>query len=292
MIHVWWAQLGPDLQAAAIGAVTTVVSTVVGVLLVRAQIRNSAQQSREATSLQHQQAIRIELYRDIADCVAKAHDLEGELTFAVHGVLARLQGKSWAKPVHGPVAEMNQFEQVVQASYALSQALAELLITFERWEIAEPRLSLFHAAMNSAAHNLSTTAQQLTAIALAVGDVRINAARQMQPEGELQSLPPFDRQQIEAFEFAVTQLLRAVSEAGGYVHDTRIELQNLLLADIFKHKVPPRKPLDPTIIPLSLGQASELEDYFLNRSPWGIQMAEVNARTKADIDKRADEPRP
>ena len=73
-------------------------------------------------------------------------------------------------------------------------------------------------------------------------------------------MPPFDGTQVDALEFGVAQLLRAGSEAGGYVHDTRIERQNLLLADIFKHKVLTRKPLDPSIIPLTLERAVELVD--------------------------------
>ena len=206
-------------------------------------------------------------------------------------MLDRLREKLWATPVHGPVAEIEQFQQLVQASYSLNGSLADLLIVIERWEIAEPRLFLFRAAMNSAAHNLSTTAQQLTAIAINVGHSRINAAREMQPGGELQELPPFDGTQVDALEFGVAQLLRAGSEAGGYVHDTRIELQNLLLADIFKHKVLTRKPLDPSIIPLTLERAVELEDYFVNWSPWAIHTAEVKARVQADIEHRSDPPR-
>lgn len=86
------------------------------------------------------------------------------------------------------------------------------------------------------------------------------AARQHQPEGQLTSLPPFNPQQIEALEFGVSQLSQAGQEAGGYVHDTRLELQNLLLSDIFQHRVSPRKPLDPKIVPLSLDRAEELRD--------------------------------
>ncbi len=120
-----------------------------------------------------------------------------------------------------------------------------------------------------------------------MGEARIAAARELQPEGELHGLPPFDRQQVEALEFGVKQLLRATSDAGGYLHDTRIGLQNLLLAAIFRSKLPPREPLDPTIVPLSLERAAEQKDYFLNRSPWAVEMAAVNERTKAEIAKRA-----
>ena len=70
----WWVALGAEMQAAAVGAVATVVSTFVGVLLVRAQIRSSAQQSRDSTAREHRETIRIELYRDVAGRVAKAQE--------------------------------------------------------------------------------------------------------------------------------------------------------------------------------------------------------------------------
>ena len=287
MVH-WWGALGPELQAATVGAVATVVSTIVGVLLVRAQIRSSARQSRDATAREHREAIRTELYRDVAICVAKAQKAEGDLFLAGQRVLDRLQAKPWAQPVHGPAAEIGQFFELTQKSYALCGTLAELMIAIEKWEIADPALSLFQAAFASIGHDIRSKAQQLTSISLSVGDIRMAAARELQPEGELQELPPFDRQQVEALEFGMRQLLRATSDAGGCLHDTRIGLQNLLLADIFQNKLPPRQPLDPTIEPLSRERAAEQEDYFLNRSPWAVEKAAVNERTKADIAARVE----
>lgn len=280
--------MGAELQAATVGAVATVISTIVGVLLVRAQIRSSAQQSRDSTRREHREAIRIELYRDVAGGVAKADEAEGDVVLAGQRVLDRLQAKPWAQPVHGPAAEIGQFFELTQKSYALCGALADLMIAIEKWEIADPALSLFHAAFASVGHDIRSKAQQLTAISMSVADTRMAAARELQPEGELQELPPFDRQQVEALEFGLRQLLRATSDAGGYVHDTRIGLQNLLLADIFQNKLPPREPLDPTILPLSLERAAEQKDYFLNRSPWAVEMAAMNERTRAEIAKRID----
>ncbi len=287
MIH-WWATLSADLQAATVGAVATVISTFIGVGLVLAQIRSSAQQSRDSTRREHREAIRIELYRDVAGGVAKAHEAEGDVIVAGQHVLDRLQEKPWAQPMHGPAAEIGQFFELIQKSYALCRMMAELMIAIEKWEIADPALSLFQAAFASVAHDIRSEAQRLTAISMSVADTRMATARELQPEGELHELPPFDRQQVEALEFGVRQLLRAISEAGGYVHDTRIGLQNLLLADIFQNKLPSREPLDPTILPLSLERAAEQKDYFLNRSPWAIERAAVNERTKAEIAKRTE----
>jgi len=287
MIH-WWVALGPELQAATVGAVATVLSTIVGVLVVRAQIRSSVQQSRDATTREHRETIKTELYRDVASCVAKAQEAEGDLFLAGQRVLDRLQAKPWAQPLHGPAAEIGQFFELTQKSYALCGTLAGLMIAIEKWEIADPALSLFQAAFASVGHDIRSKAQQLTSISLSVGDVRMAAARELQPEGELHELPSFDHQQVEALEFGMRQLLCATSDAGGYLHDTRIGLQNLLLADIFQNKLPPRQPLDPTIEPLSLKRAAEQEDYFLNRSPWAVEKAAVNERTKAEIARRAD----
>lgn len=280
--------MGAELQAATIGAVATVISTIVGVWLVRAQIRSSAQQSRDSTRREHREAIRIELYRDVAGGVATAQEAEGDVLLAGQRVLDRLQAKPWAQPAHGPAAEIGQFIDLTQKSYALCGTLAELTIAIEKWEIADPELSLFQAAFASVQHDIRSTAQQLTAISRSVADTRMATARKLQPEGELHELPPFDRQQVEALEFGLRQLLRATSDAGGYLHDTRIGLQNLLLADIFQNKLPGREPLDPTILPLNLESAAEQKDYFLNRSPWAVERAAVNKRTRTEIAERTE----
>ncbi len=139
----WWAGLAAEMQAATIGAVATVSSTIVGVLLVRAQIRSSAQQSRDSTAREHREAIRIELYRDVAGAVAKGQVAEGDMVVAGQHVLDRLQGKPWAQAMHGPAAEIGQFFELTKESYALCGTLADVMISIEKWEIADPALSLF-----------------------------------------------------------------------------------------------------------------------------------------------------
>lgn len=275
MIHLWWAALGVELQAAAIGAGATVISTAVAVLLVRAQIRSSARQSRDATSLQHEQAIRIELYREVAVKVGAVEEAEGAATSFCQNVLDTLKRQPWAQPLAGLQAEIERLHELERQAYAVTGAQAQAMIAIEKWRIAEPRLQLFLTAFNVAAHDIREHATALMACGLGILKARVDGGKDVDRA--------LDDHEGGAIIFGTERLQHALSVAGGYAHDTRIELQNLLLSDIFPHRVPSRVPLDPSMAPLSLDKEAEQLSYFNEQTAWARYCNDAMEQTRAEI---------
>ncbi len=54
-----------------------------------------------------------------------------------------------------------------------------------------------------------------------------------------------------------------------YVTDFQVEMQNLLLADLFGHKADHRKPIDPRKFVVRLDQRDALMQRFQDDTDWG-----------------------
>jgi hypothetical protein len=76
--------------------------------------------------------------------------------------------------------------------------------------------------------------------------------------------------------------LEATMRLGNYIVDFQTETQNLLLGELFENKVPPRKPIDPSMFALELDRSAELIEHFEKNTDWG--------RRKAQSDKEVRTP--
>ena len=81
----------------------------------------------------------------------------------------------------------------------------------------------------------------------------------------------------------------ATNEIGSFVHDFRIEAQNLLLGSLFEHRVPKRTPIDPKCIVIATDKESitKLEKYFDEDTKWGREKRATEERVRQEIAARA-----
>lgn len=72
---------------------------------------------------------------------------------------------------------------------------------------------------------------------------------------------------------------------GSVVHDFRIEIQNVLLGDLFGRKIPKRQPLDPREIVVSTEpeEIARLEKYFDEKTAWGRMKRETEERVRQTL---------
>lgn len=73
-----------------------------------------------------------------------------------------------------------------------------------------------------------------------------------------------------------------VSNSVGYAVDFSVEMQNLLLADLFGSSVPRREPIDPEIKVIRLDQWEELNRHFRDDTEWGRQIAARDRQLRKD----------
>lgn len=223
---------------------------------------------------QARMGLKVELYREILAAVDKQGDGERELSIKLR-VLNSLIGV-WLTPDQFPGirpspnttwAELNELVHKCQNDGA------DLMIFIEKWQIVDPRLDIFRSAFGVALRDIR---QSWTTLAQLVGAV-IAAA----PGAPIPAGPPKDA--LEEARKASDQLINAASKLSAWAADFQLEVQALLLSDLFPNRLAHRQPLDPEYFVVRLDQATALKDYFENQTQWGLEMKEINRRTRQAI---------
>ena len=65
---------------------------------------------------------------------------------------------------------------------------------------------------------------------------------------------------------------------GMCVEDLFVEMQNLLLSDLFKTRATHREPIDPALMVIRL---EEIEQHLSTQTAWGQQVATCEAQARA-----------
>jgi hypothetical protein len=92
--------------------------------------------------------------------------------------------------------------------------------------------------------------------------------------------PPDDRTARQLHELGQT-LLDALTTFSCYIHDFRVEMQNLLLGELFEQKLPPRQPVDPKMVVIEFERHKELARYFETETAWGREKSRAEADVRA-----------
>ncbi len=76
---------------------------------------------------------------------------------------------------------------------------------------------------------------------------------------------------------------------GCYIHDFQVEMQNLLLGELFKQKLPPREPIDPNLVVVQFERYKELAEYFERETAWGRGKARIEGEVRGEVRSRTAE---
>jgi hypothetical protein len=164
--------------------------------------------------------------------------------------------------------------------------LAELLIEFECWSIAFPGLKVFQVALNAAAYDATQAFAPLFSALLPILPMAPPPRQSDKPT--IIHRPP-SPETFAALKRLIEQYKEAMDEIGCYIQDLTVEAQNNLLHGLFEARVPPRQPLDPKhkVISTVPEKAQELIRYFETETPWGKNLAIINAEVIADAHAKA-----
>lgn len=180
--------------------------------------------------------------------------------------------------VEVPRVDFPSSQRLNDAFFELNNHKNKVISAVEANEIVEPKLKLFQHAFNAAWYNLQNAYMGMNPVLVAF-------LPNIQPD-----LPPIPYRHPNPDLIGQIQTLIASCEdkthdLGGYVHDMRIDLQNLFLSKLYGRKLKRRKPLNPTVIVLSVDswKYKKLMKYFWNESPWGLSRIDAEARAMEDI---------
>jgi len=277
-IVVWWLGTAEPIKAALVGVLGTIVGATIAAMVVFAQIgrqaRNAIDQNRrnEATKL------KLEQYRALIDLTRIAGDEVSDFSGLIQQFKIDLdmrRGLPASSPRGNPPRA--RISAYMNRNVAMTNRAIDIITWTERWQIIDPRLDLVRTAVNVGLHDVSQAWLAYFAIASRV------MPREIPNTGLLwQELSDPDYAAISGMGDAlIDRLLRL----GSFYSDFEIEMQNLLLGDLFLHQLSPRQPVDPSHVVIALSNRDQLMRHFEEETAWGRAKAEAHRRVVAELEK-------
>jgi ABC-type nickel/cobalt efflux system permease component RcnA len=277
-----WTELDSEIQGSLVGAIATVLTATIGVLLVVWQIgrqaRHAIQQNRHNEALK----LKLQVYKEVAAKSRAAGFAESDLSsyvriFETEVELARSMrtaGGSWVPKARFPILS--------EKNNSLSEKTIEIVSMTERWQIIDPRIELFRMAIGAAMEDIRQTFDEYIKIVLPLLPMEISVPSH---QGTLFPWHPPDDQSAQHLKQVSEDFLEALGKLGCFIYDIQVEMQNLLLGELFDNVVSSREPLDPRYTVLRLDRHKELAHHFDKETKWGSNKAKAEARAQADLTK-------
>lgn len=278
-IATWWATSPHEVQGAIIGAFATVATAVIGAIVVIKQIGKQARLAIYQNTRHEASKLKLQIYEEFLKVASAATEAEANLSAYVRNFITSLTFAQDAVrhgyPIRIPderAPELNRLHSEV------GHHAAELAFFTERWQIVEPRLDLFQAAINSAAHDIFHAFHLYFEVAMRLMPTEIEG--QTQPGATFPWSPPDDKAFADLVRLG-NALLDCLMDFQCYIADFQTEMQPLLLSELFANAVQPRRPLNPEAVVVRLDDYDRLIHFFTEETPWGKTMQQTNAEVAA-----------
>lgn len=278
-IVTWWNALEPGVRPALVSACATILAATIGALVVARQIRT--QSANAIRQNKHNEALKLKMkvYDEIINVCAKCQDADSSLTNFIRSVFndvsisqkQQLAGRPFRITEH-------RFPHYLELQKSLDSSAVEMVFLTERWQIIDPRIEVFRTAFNVAMHDIRETSWRYwnTLMPLLPVDRRDAPGQQFNWE------PPNEKQ-LETLEKFGSSFIKAIDLLGSFTYDFQIEMQNLLVGDLFGKTVPARIPIDPQYPVVTLNNHATLETYFAKNTSWGQNKTLVESDVRRSL---------
>lgn len=271
----FWQSLDTSMQAAIVGVGGTALTAIIALLGLAWQLNVQRKQSNEAIAENERRKLKAAMYEDSVKVARELVNSAIALSTSIR--ITALQ----VGAVAAAAAEGRQFMQpqtsvtdLQQKWSAAQEAVVQFIFLVEERRFIDPRFLIFRSAMNSVAHDAREAMDGYLLVRM--DDV----VQHQSPNGELSEYAPPSIEAAEHFNDASEKLLSALQDMQCYAEDFLVELQNILLGDLFGKVVSHRAPINPNSKVVSLANFNELEDWFNNSTSWGRHCAAVEAETR------------
>ena len=253
-----------------IGPVIDAIAIVVGAVLIAWQVKRQFSLSRELQRSENRDELQLKLYSEINQVCTDTLSVSSRFGTYVRIstiLLKDLTHSQTPEVVHKNInLTAKEFKELVST---FSENVIKLISIIESHEVVHKNLYIFRYAFGSALYPISTRGYELSVKLLQIFPYDLND----DPENKNLIHPPFPTldmidDNLELFASMETACL----DIDSYLFDLRVSLQNILLGDLFSHKVPVRKPVDQTFKVIDLTcdkQVKELELHFQKNTEWG-----------------------
>lgn len=238
----FWQSLDASMQAAIVGVGGTVLTAVIALFGIGWQLSTQRKQSNEGIAENERRKLKAAMYEDAVKVARELVDAAIALSSPIR--ITALQ----VRAVAAAAAEGRQFmppqtsvPDVLQKWSAAQEAVVRFFFLVEERRFIDPRLLVFRSAMNSVAHDAREAMDRNLFVRL------VDVVQHQLPNGDLSQYVPPSIETAEHFNSVSERLLSALQDMQCYADDFLVELQNILLGDLFGNAVSHRAPIDPIL---------------------------------------------
>jgi hypothetical protein len=257
----WWTVLDLQIQSAFVGALATIGVAMAGFGALYYQIgrqgRDAIEQSRQNEAMR----LKLQFYDQMLQTVKAANDATIEHINFLHLYLYQIRlcaaseagGYNWTPPT-------SRFSKYRELIIETKNRIIELSMLMENCRIVDRRISIFNTAMSYGIDAINSANAGFPDILM------ISMPQDVETPPDNWRIPVGER--LDAIEKRVEREIYAVSLTSAWVGDFQVEMQNLLLGDLFPTRIPRRDPPDPEQFTIRLDRNVEIEKWFRS-SEWG-----------------------
>ncbi len=246
---VW---LSPTIDT--LSAILSLIGMIVGALIVILQLRVTHRQSLELQRKEHRKQLHLDIYSVMSDVVYEAQSgmskASGDISWTVNSINIYWNNKNLgidSSPIRERLSELLEYHQVAVDGYI------SVISILERYEIAAPAFKLFSEATKCEIEELHELWRKFSDSIWKFLPYDIFESRHDTPSASRTTKPARPTEdQLEKIRASKNYQDKAIDFIGYYMDVSR-GLQNILLGDIFEHRIKPRYPANLTAKVLDFG---------------------------------------
>lgn len=276
----WWSILDIGIQSAIIDSAATVLVSLVGIGTVVWQIRSQFSQNRESIKETEKRRFKTEFFEK--SIVVSEEFVEASVNFQSYLLTTKQSveiATAMAKLEQPFPIPSQRVPELMRLHAAYSETALNMVRLIESRLVLDPRLAVFKNAILSLTYNVTEKFQK-SYLSTAMRSLPIDRPQ----AGIFEYKPPTDNKTL----ITLTQdLIENLFDSTSYSADFDVEMQNLLLSDLFGRTTPHRIPLDKSHRVIRLENFEELNAYFLTDTDWGRMCNEVDKNVKERLENKA-----
>lgn len=275
MIIEFLQNLDPTIQGALIGSAGTLLTALLAFFGIAWQLKAQRTQSNEAIAENERRKLKATMYEDAVSVARELIDASISLSTSVRSTVLQVRHvATLAGNGQQFVAPRTRIQDILSKSDEVQKAAVRFIFLIEERRFIDPRLLVFRSAMNSAAHDVRLPMTTELFVKL------VDSVQHELPNGEYAPYKVPTVEEAELLREESEKLFAALRDIECYAEDFLVEMQNLLLGDLFGNSVDHREPIDPNSKVISVANYKQLEDWFNNSTPWGRECNRVEAETR------------
>jgi len=241
------------------------------------QSKNAIEQNRRNESLK----LKVQIYEKVIGTCSAAQDAVMQFTNYISVLdLQLLFATNMQGGLVKPRPPSQRYPEYSRLRSQATLGLISVVTMIEQWHVVDPRLSVFRRAIG-----MGLDSHQK--IIFGGPDILVNA---MPMDEFLDQWSPPSAADLARYRARMQIELYEMGRLSAWVGDFQIEMQMLLLAELFPNPVERRDPPDPEQFCIRLDRADEIER-VLDQSDWGRRAIELEAAAWARF-KPAEGARP